>query len=68
MIYAINFNGELGERLMEAVFYKCSTCGFTHQVPSYWSGFAPEKEIEMEHVDLGTKEICSDTKLKLIEE
>jgi len=53
---------------MESVFYKCSTCGFTHQVPSYWSGYAPEKEIEMEHIDLGTKEMCTDTTLKLIEE
>lgn len=52
---------------METVFYKCETCGFTHQVPSYWSGYAPEKEIEMEHIDLNTKEVCTDKLLKLLE-
>jgi len=52
---------------METVFYKCSTCGFTHQVPSYWTGFAPEKEMEMEHVDLQTKEMCIDKILVLVE-
>jgi hypothetical protein len=52
---------------METVFYKCETCGFVHQVPSYWSGYAPEKEMEMEHVNLQTKEMCEDTCLKLIE-
>ncbi|WP_430884989.1 hypothetical protein [Fusibacter sp. JL216-2] len=52
---------------METVFYKCDTCGFTHQVPSYWTGFAPEKEIEMEHINLESKDMCLDTTLKLIE-
>jgi len=52
---------------MESVFYKCETCGFAHQVPSYWSGHSPEKEIELEHFNLKTKEACSDTVLKLVE-
>ncbi|GKT33896.1 hypothetical protein ADUPG1_002691, partial [Aduncisulcus paluster] len=26
-------------------------------VPSYWTGYAPEKEIEMDHIDLNTKDI-----------
>lgn len=56
------------EEMMESVFYKCPTCGFTHQVPAYWSGFAPEKEMEMPHMNLETKEMCVDTVMKLIEE
>ncbi len=55
------------EENMETVFYKCQTCGFVHQVPSYWSGYAPDEEIEMEHVNLETKEMCEDKVLKLIE-
>lgn len=52
---------------MEMIYYKCATCGFIYQVPSYWSDHAPEKELELEHVDLKTKEICRDTALKLVE-
>lgn len=52
---------------MELVYYRCSTCGFTYQVPSYWSGYSPEKEMEMEHVNLSTKEMCDDMNLKLLE-
>ncbi len=53
---------------MENVFYKCAICGFTHQIPSYWSGFAPEKELEMPHINLETKEMCHETVMILIEE
>ena len=53
---------------MENVFYKCSTCGFTHQVPSYWSGFSPDKELEMPHMNLETKEMCEDIVMQLIDE
>lgn len=53
---------------MEAVYYRCSTCGFTHQVPSYWTGFAPEEDMEMPHVDLKTKDMCEDINLKLLKE
>ncbi len=52
---------------MECTYYKCSTCGFVHQEPSYWSGFAPEEQMEMEHVNLDTKEMCNDSILKRIE-
>ena len=52
---------------MEVVFYKCVTCGFVHQVPSYWSGHSPEKEMDMPHINLETKEVCIDTILKLVE-
>lgn len=53
---------------MEFIYYRCSTCGFTHQVPSYWSGYAPEEKIEMPHMNLKTKEMCEDIYLKLIKE
>ncbi|SET18893.1 hypothetical protein SAMN05660297_01666 [Natronincola peptidivorans] len=53
---------------MEMVFYKCPICGFTHQVPGYWSGFSPEEEIEMQHINLETKEMCSELMLELTKE
>ncbi|MFZ5967323.1 MAG: hypothetical protein ACOYVK_09135 [Bacillota bacterium] len=51
---------------MEMIFYKCPICGFAYQVPAYWSGFSPGEEIEMEHVNLATKEQCSELMLKLV--
>lgn len=53
---------------MEMIYYKCSTCGFVHQVPAYWSDYSPEQEMEMEHVDLSTKELCRDRMLRIVEE
>ena len=53
---------------MECTYYKCSTCGFVHQVPSYWSGFDPDKDMELPHMNLETKEMCEDITLKLIED
>lgn len=52
---------------MEMNYYKCSTCGFMHQVPAYWSDYSPEQEIVLEHVDLSSKELCGDTLLRLVE-
>ncbi len=54
--------------LMECIYYRCKTCGFTHQVPSYWSGHSPEEEYEMPHLNLETKDMCSDISLQLIKE
>jgi hypothetical protein len=51
---------------MELLYYKCPLCGFTYQVPAYWSEFSPDEEIEMEHLDLQIKEICSMQVLKLV--
>ena len=53
---------------MECIYFKCSTCGFLHQVPSYWSDYGADKEIEMPHINLKTKEMCHDIVLSLIEE
>lgn len=55
----------IGGENMEMLFYKCSLCGFAHQVPAYWSGFAPEEELEMPHINLETTEMCSGLTLKL---
>jgi len=54
--------------IMEYVYYKCLTCGFVHQEPSYWSGHGPEDQIEMQHINLETKEFCNDIVLKIIED
>ena len=53
---------------MDVVYYRCDKCGFTHQIPEYWSGFAPEKMIEMEHIDLGTGDLCEKKHLELREQ
>jgi len=52
---------------MDCTYYKCETCGFVHQVPAYWSDFSPEEEMEMPHMNLETKEMCEDVRLKLIQ-
>lgn len=51
---------------MEAVYYQCKTCGFTHQVPAYWTEFAPDEVMEMPHINLSTKDMCPDQNLHLI--
>ncbi len=43
---------------MENNFYKCPVCGFIHLVPAYWSAYSPEKEMELEHINLSTGEKC----------
>lgn len=53
---------------MEMLYYKCPECGFMHQVPKYWSGFVPEEVLEMQHVNLATQEICTESKLELVED
>jgi hypothetical protein len=51
---------------MELHYYKCPQCGFRYQVPAYWSEFSPDEELEMEHLDLQTKEMCSVQVLELV--
>lgn len=53
---------------MECIYYKCSTCGFVHQEPSYWSDHAPEEKVEMPHINLETKEMCNDIELLRVTE
>ncbi len=51
---------------METYFYKCPLCGFMHFIPAYWVSFAPEEEMEFEHVDAKSDENCSNVFLKLV--
>lgn len=51
---------------MELIYYKCPLCGFIYQVPQYWMDYSPEDEMEMEHINLETKETCSETKLQKV--
>jgi rRNA maturation protein Nop10 len=53
----------IGGSKMELLYYKCPVCGFTYQVPAYWSDFSPEEKIEFEHYNLETKELCCETEL-----
>lgn len=50
---------------METYYYECPVCGFVHQVPAYWVSFAPEEEMEYQHLCLETKEVCENEILKL---
>lgn len=58
----------LEEIYMEMIYYRCPVCGFTYQVPAYWSDFSPEEKTEMEHINLKTNEICGESMLELIKE
>jgi hypothetical protein len=53
---------------MEMIYYKCPLCGFTYQVPAYWSDYSPEEDMEFQHCNLETKEICSELMLKLVKQ
>ncbi len=48
---------------MEVYYYRCPVCGYVHQVPAYWMGFAPEMETDYPHIDLKTGEVCENTTL-----
>jgi len=50
---------------MEVIYYRCETCGFIHQVPAYWADFNPDQSMEMPHLNLETKLMCTDLDLKL---
>lgn len=48
---------------MEVYYYKCSACGFVHQVPSYWMSYAPEETHEQMHFDPATGALCANQTL-----
>jgi len=52
---------------MDCYYYKCSKCGFVHQVPAYWSDYNPEQTTELPHMNLETKEMCDSIELALME-
>ncbi|MBR5225872.1 MAG: hypothetical protein IKV90_09455 [Clostridia bacterium] len=48
---------------MEVFYYRCSVCGYVHQVPSYWMGYAAEETHEQMHFNPETKEVCFNQEL-----
>ena len=48
---------------MEVFYYRCAQCGYVHQTPSYWMGYAAEDEIEQMHLDPRTQGICANQTL-----
>ena len=48
---------------MEVYYYICKKCGYVHQVPAYWMGYAPEDETEMPHFDPKTGAMCENVTL-----
>ncbi len=49
---------------MEMFEYICEVCGYLHDVPAYWSSFKAEPTVELEHLNMGTGDICTNTILK----
>lgn len=48
---------------MEVFYYRCSVCGYVHQVPSYWMGYAAEETHEQMHFSPVTRELCANQTL-----
>jgi len=48
---------------MEVFYYRCSVCGYVHQVPSYWMSYAAEDTHEQMHLTPQTREICTNQTL-----
>lgn len=57
-----------GGLTMEVYYYVCPQCGYVHQVPAYWMGYAPEAETDMPHIHIRTGEVCENTTLTYREE
>jgi hypothetical protein len=53
---------------MEMYTYRCKECGFVHCVPAYWTSFTKDKEIEITHLNLESKEMCLNEILLIVEE
>lgn len=51
---------------MEMNWYRCPICGFTHQVPAYWSSFSADPEVDLPHIVLATGEVCPEQRLLLV--
>ena len=48
---------------MEVYYYICPQCGYVHQVPAYWMGYAPEEETEMPHIRPDNAAVCENATL-----
>lgn len=43
---------------MDVYLYRCGVCGYVHQIPSYWMGYAPEDTHEQMHLSPSSREVC----------
>ena len=48
---------------MEVYYYRCAACGYVHQVPCYWMGYAPEKTHEQMDFSPQTRAVCANASL-----
>ena len=48
---------------MEVFYYRCPVCGYVHQTPSYWMGYAAEDTLEQMHLDPKTGAVCGNQTL-----
>ena len=48
---------------MEVFYYRCAVCGYVHQTPAYWMGYAAEESIEQVHFDPATRAVCANQTL-----
>ncbi len=43
---------------MEVYYFICPTCGYVHQVPSYWVNYDKNSDYEQMHMNPKTDEVC----------
>lgn len=48
---------------MEVYYYRCAVCGYVHQTPGYWMGYAPEETCEQMHFSPQTHAVCENLTL-----
>lgn len=65
--YGVLLEDAFGGFDMENYYYKCEICGYTHIVPAYWVSYNPEKNMEFPHVNIESKEDCTNSLLVLID-
>ena len=49
---------------MEVFYYRCSACGYVHQVPSYWMSYAAEDTHEQMHFSPADRTVCANQTLE----
>lgn len=48
---------------MEVFYYRCALCGYVHQTPAYWMGYAAEPELEQMHLTPADRSVCANRTL-----
>lgn len=48
---------------MEVFYYKCPLCGYVHQAPAYWMGYAAEDTLEQMHLSPEDRCVCANQTL-----